>query len=350
MCFDNPTRGLDSSTALNFARMCREYTRQSQCVSVMSLYQASDAVAACCDNVLVLNEGRIAYFGPTMQAKQYFLDLGFQCSPQTSLTDLLTSMSGSPKSRSVQPDKSGQPAPVNPSDFEQRFRQSECFVAQTGEESQNNDTPPAQGSIYNLPFYRQIYECTIRHFRIHFTDRSNWIAEAAGTVAQAIMLGTLFRDQKEVTEGIYTRSSALFFCVLIMCLQATAEFGNTFAQRPILLKQRALCLYRPGAYALGQILADVLWKTIFILYNLPIYWMINFKRQADSFFIWFFTLYVAFLSMGVMFRTIAVFTTTPTRAVLPVGILMNSLIIYTGFYINPPGMKVWLGWLRYLNI
>ncbi|KJZ79725.1 hypothetical protein HIM_01194 [Hirsutella minnesotensis 3608] len=351
LSFDNPTRGLDSSTTLNFARMCREYAKQSNCVTAMSLYQASDAVATCFDKVLVLNEGRVAYFGPTRQAKQYFLDLGFQCSPQTSLTDFLTSMSGSPESRTVEPARSGQPAPLTPQDFEERFRWSNYCDDTSGWSPKRKVEGASKRprSIYNLPLYRQIYECTVRHYRIHFTDRSNWVAEAAGTISQAIMLGTLFRDQKAVTAGIYTRSSALFFCVLIMCLQATAEFGNTFAQRPILLKQRSLGLYRPAAYALGQILADIPWKVIFVVYNLPIYWMINFKRRPDSFFIWFLTLYVALISMGVMFRTIAVFTTTITRAVLPVGILMNSLIIYTGFYVTPPGMKVWLGWLRYLN-
>ncbi|KAI1387801.1 ATP-binding cassette transporter [Hypoxylon trugodes] len=349
MCFDNPTRGLDSSTALRVARMLREYTIQSQCCTITSLYQASDAIANCFDKVLVLSAGRVAYFGPTNESKQYFQDLGFECSPQTSLTDFLTSMSGDPKSRHVRPDHDGRPVPLSSTDFERRFRESKYFESEPPV-APSQETSPLNGiSGFQLPFYRQIYECTIRHYRIHFTDRSTWVAEAAGTIVQALMLGTLFRDQQAVTQGIYTRSSAIFFCVLIMCLQATAEFGNTFAQRPILLKQRALCFYRPGAYALGQILADIPWKAIFILYSLPIYWMVNLKQEAGPFFIWFLTLYVALIGMGVMFRTIAVFTTTPTRAVLPVGILMNSLIIYTGFYINPPGMKVWLGWLRYLS-
>ncbi|KAI1407230.1 ATP-binding cassette transporter [Hypoxylon sp. FL1857] len=349
MCFDNPTRGLDSSTALRVVRLLREYTIQSQCCTIMSLYQANDTIANCCDRVLVLNLGRVAYFGPTNESKQYFQDLGFECSPQTSLTDFLTSMSGDPKSRRVRPNYDGPPVPISSLDFEQRFRGSEYYMNEFDGRPSRVGSPSGPVSNFQLPFYRQIYECTIRHYRIHLTDRSTWIAEAAGTIAQGLMLGTLFRDQQAVTQGIYTRSSALFFCVLIMCLQATAEFGNTFAQRPILLKQRALCFYRPGAYALGQILADMPWKAIFILYNLPIYWLVNFKREAGPFFIWFLTLYIALMSMGMVFRTIAVFTTTPTRAVLPVGILMNSLIIYAGFYINPSGMKVWLGWLRYLN-
>ncbi|KAI0449071.1 ATP-binding cassette transporter [Xylaria acuta] len=349
LCLDNPTRGLDSSTAIRITRLLREYTTQSQCCAAMSLYQASDAIANCFDKVLVLNEGRVAYFGPTSESKAYFEKMGFECSPQTSLTDFLTSMSGDPDSRHVGSKQSGPPVPITAHDFEVRFRGSEYYAKQNIAASEVEESPAPVALSYHLPLYRQIYECTIRHYRIHFTDRGTWIAEAAGTIVQALTLGTLFRDQQAVTQGIYTRSSALFFCVLIMCLQATAEFGNTFAQRPILLKQRALCFYRPGAYGLGQILADIPWKAIFIIYNLPIYFLVNFKREPGPFFIWYFVNYVALISMGVMFRTIAVFTTTPTRAVLPVGILMNSLIIYTGFYINPPSMKVWLGWLRYLN-
>ncbi|KAI1421487.1 ATP-binding cassette transporter [Xylaria sp. FL1777] len=349
LCFDNPTRGLDSSTAIRVAKMLQEYTTQSQCCTVMSLYQASNDIANCFDKVLVLNEGRVAYFGPTSESKSYFEKMGFECPPQTSLTDFLTSMSGDPDSRHVGLKQSGPPVPITAHDFEVRFRDSEYHAKQTIAASEVEESPAPTPLSYQLPLYRQIYECTIRHYRIHFTDRSTWVGEAAGTIVQALVLGTLFRDQKAVTQGIYTRSSALFFCVLIMCLQATAEFGNTFAQRPILLKQRDLCFCRPGAYGLGQILADIPWKAIFIIYNLPIYFLVNFKREAGAFFIWYFVNYVALVSMGVVFRTIAVFTTSQTRAVLPVGILMNSLIIYTGFYINPPSMKAWLGWFRYLN-
>lgn len=78
--------------------------------------------------------------------------------------------------------------------------------------------------------------------------------------------------------------------------------------------------------------------------------MVNFKREAGPFLIWFLAVYVSFIGSGTMFRTIAVFMATPTRPVLPVGTLMNSLIIYTGFYVNPPGMDVWLSRLRYINV
>ncbi|CEJ59027.1 Putative Pleiotropic drug resistance proteins (PDR1-15), ABC superfamily [Penicillium brasilianum] len=348
-CFDNPTRGLDSSTAIRFLNVLRKYTSRSRCTTVMSLYQASDVAVSLFDKILVLNEGHIAYYGPASSAKDYFETLGFYCSPRTSISDFLASMSGTPDGRTPQ-DGLQRPVPIRPADFEARFWES-SFYRQSVDAAiapQSTASLP-KPSGYALPFYRQIYECTIRHYQIFLTDRGTWIAEATGTIVQALLLGTLFRDQQDVTQGLYTRCSALFFCVLIMGLQASAEFGNTFVQRPILLKQKALRFYRPGAYALGQILADIPWKFIFILYSLPIYWMINFQRTAGHFFTWLVCLYMGLMALSVMFRAIAVFTTSPTRAVLPVGLLLNVFIMYTGFYITPPGMKVWLSWIRYLD-
>ncbi|KAL6229031.1 hypothetical protein BDW75DRAFT_246098 [Aspergillus navahoensis] len=348
-CFDNPTRGLDSSTAIRFLTTLRKYTTRSRCATVMSLYQASDQAVSLFDKILVLNDGYVAYFGPAAAAKEYFESLGFYCSPRTSISDFLASMSGGPDGR-IPRDDVARPVPLYPADFEARFWESSFHqqaVVEAGAQRQTPATPKPSG--YALPFYRQVFECTVRHYQIFMTDRAAWIAEAAGTIVQALLLGTLFRNQRNVTEGLYTRASALFFCVLIMGLQASAEFGNTFVQRPILLKQKALRFYRPGAYALGQILADVPWKLIFILYSLPIYWMINFHRTAGHFFTWLVSLYMGLMALSVMFRAIAVFTTSITRAVLPVGLLLNTLIIYTGFYITPPGMKVWLSWIRYLD-
>ncbi|KAE8135084.1 P-loop containing nucleoside triphosphate hydrolase protein [Aspergillus pseudotamarii] len=350
-CFDNPTRGLDSSTAIRFLTTMRKYTTRGQCMTAMSLYQASDSAVALFDKVLVLNDGHVAYYGPATSAKAYFESIGFYCSPRMSVSDFLASMSGTPEGRITREDLD-RPVPIHPADFETRFRESSFYrqaVSTAATPSQLKPVGKPKASGYALPLYRQVYECTVRHYQIFLTDRAAWIAEAAGTIIQALLLGTLFRNQRAVTEGLYTRASALFFCVLIMGLQASAEFGNTFVQRPILLKQKALRFYRPGAYALGQILADVPWKFIFIMYSLPIYWMINFQRTAGHFFTWLVCLYMGLMALSVMFRAIAVFTNSITRAILPVGLLLNVFIIYTGFYITPPGMKVWLFWIRYLD-
>ena len=42
----------------------------------MCLYQAGEPLYQLFDKVCVLYEGQMAYFGPAIQAKQYFIDMG----------------------------------------------------------------------------------------------------------------------------------------------------------------------------------------------------------------------------------------------------------------------------------
>jgi len=71
------TRGLDASTALEFVRALRLATDTFEQTTIVSIYQAGESLYEYFDKVCVIDEGRMAYFGPTDQAKQYFLDMGY---------------------------------------------------------------------------------------------------------------------------------------------------------------------------------------------------------------------------------------------------------------------------------
>lgn len=45
------------------------------------------------DKVLVIDQGRQVFFGPAKEARQYFIDLGFQDSPRQTTADYLTGCS-----------------------------------------------------------------------------------------------------------------------------------------------------------------------------------------------------------------------------------------------------------------
>ena len=70
------TRGLDSSTALEFIRALRIATDNLESTTIVSLYQAGESLYQYFDKVCVVYEGRMAYFGRADQAKQYFIDMG----------------------------------------------------------------------------------------------------------------------------------------------------------------------------------------------------------------------------------------------------------------------------------
>lgn len=129
-----------------------------------------------------------------------------------------------------------------------------------------------------------------------------------------------------------------------------SEFGNTFAQRPLLLKHKRYRFYHPMSYGYGQILSDIVWKVVVIAYNIPMYFLAGLHRTADHFFFFFLVAYISHLSLSMFFRFIAVLSPTVERAGLPVGVFLTTLVIYTGWYIPPPQMQVWLEWFRFLNV
>lgn len=70
------TRGLDASTALEFVQALRIATDTFEQTTLVSIYQAGESLYEHFDKVCVLYEGRMAYYGPADQARQYFIDMG----------------------------------------------------------------------------------------------------------------------------------------------------------------------------------------------------------------------------------------------------------------------------------
>jgi hypothetical protein len=61
---DNSTRGLDASTAFDYAKSLRIMTNIYKTTTFVSLYQASEDIYKQFDKVLVIDAGREVYFGP----------------------------------------------------------------------------------------------------------------------------------------------------------------------------------------------------------------------------------------------------------------------------------------------
>jgi ATP-binding cassette subfamily G (WHITE) protein 2 (SNQ2) len=83
------TRGLDSSTALEFVRTLRLITDAKRTTTIVSLYQAGEPLYDLFDKVCVIAEGKMAYFGPAKSAKDYFIGMGFEPQNRQTTPDFL---------------------------------------------------------------------------------------------------------------------------------------------------------------------------------------------------------------------------------------------------------------------
>ena len=121
-CWDNPTKGLDSSTSLDFARALRVATDLTNNVSISALYQPGDSLAGTYDKVLLLHEGRQIYFGDVHAAKGFFETMGFVCPSRQTVAEFLVSITD-PSARVVREGCENQ-VPRTAQEFEDRWRAS----------------------------------------------------------------------------------------------------------------------------------------------------------------------------------------------------------------------------------
>ena len=125
VCWDNSTRGLDASTALDYANSLRIMTDVSDRTTLVTLYQAGESIYELMDKVVVIEEGRMIYQGPANEAKEYMIDLGFHCPERETTADFLTAVTD-PKQRIIREGYESR-VPKTPEDFEKAFRTSETY-------------------------------------------------------------------------------------------------------------------------------------------------------------------------------------------------------------------------------
>lgn len=88
-CWDNPTKGLDANTALQYVTAVRRMTDVFGLTSVVTIYQAGNGIYELFDKVLVLDQGKQIYYGPTKEARPFMEQLGFICADGANIADFL---------------------------------------------------------------------------------------------------------------------------------------------------------------------------------------------------------------------------------------------------------------------
>ncbi|KAF2191656.1 hypothetical protein K469DRAFT_487704, partial [Zopfia rhizophila CBS 207.26] len=360
-CWDDPTRGLDSSTALEYVRALRSLTNMAHTSTAVALYQASEDMWACFDKVLLIDGGECCFFGPTEVAVQYFKDLGFEKPERWTSADFLTSVS-SEYQRQIRAGFEDW-IPRTPREFAEAFRASdqvfknqedivqfESELYNMMEKRRDAQTSATKTKNYALPFWKQVLVLTHRQFLIMKGDPQTLAGKWGGVLFEAVVVGSLFFDMPKTSEGIFLRGGVLFFMLLFNALLALAELSHSFEARPILIKHKSFSFYRPPAYAIAQTVLDV--PLLFVqvtMFDIIVYFMSGLQRTASQFFIANLFLYLLTMTVYAAFRAIGATVPSLDAATRFTGLGMQALVVYTDYIIPPKNMKPWLSWLRWLN-
>ena len=227
------TRGLDSSTTLEFVQALRIATDIARMATAMSVYQASENVYDHFDKVCVVYEGRMAYYGPASLARQYFIDMGYQPANRQTTPDFLVAVTD-PKARTPREGYENR-VPRTPDEFAEHYRQSNVWqINQEGMDAYLHEfvgkpkrasaymesawaeqaTNSNKKSAYVISIPMQTKAVMVRRLQILKGSAGAQIANIVAFMIQAIVVGTVFLRIPNTTATFFSRGGVLYLFVV----------------------------------------------------------------------------------------------------------------------------------------
>ncbi|KXJ89816.1 ABC-2 type transporter-domain-containing protein [Microdochium bolleyi] len=369
LSWDNSTRGLDASTALDFAKSLRIQTNLYQTSTFVSLYQASENIYKQFDKVLVIDSGKQVYFGPASEARAYFEGLGFLPRPRQTTPDYVTGCTDEFE-RDYADGYSPENAPHSAETLAEAFDKSTVaarlreemaeYKTQLEHESSKHDDfqtavreskrGGAKHSVYGVGFHLQVWAIMKRQFVLKMQDKLSLFLSWLRAIVIAIVLGTLYLNLGQTSASAFSKGGLLFISLLFNAFQAFSELGSTMTGRPIVNKHKAYAFHRPSALWIAQIFVDTAFSAVQIMvFSIIVYFMTNLTRTAGAFFTYYLLILVGNIAMTLFFRIIGCVSPDFDYAIKFAVVSITLLILTSGYLIQYQNQQVWLRWIFWIN-
>ncbi|KAL1892603.1 ATP-binding cassette transporter snq2 [Sporothrix stenoceras] len=365
--WDNSTRGLDASTALEWAKALRAMTDVLGLSTIVTLYQAGNGIFNLFDKVLVLDEGKEIFYGPAKEAKGFMENLGFVYTDGANVGDFLTGVTV-PTERQIRPGWENR-FPRTPEAIREAYQESRIYKEAIAEYNYPQTQEAAdrtadfqesvawekskhlpRGSNLTTSFWAQVMFCTRRQYQILWGEKSTFIIRQVLSCVMALLAGSCFYNAPDDSAGLFVKGGALFFAILYNSMAAMSEVTESFKGRPILTKHKTFAMHHPAAFCIAQITADIpvlLFQCS--IFAVVIYWMVGLKQTAQAFFIFWSILFTTTLCLTALFRCIGAAFGSFEAASKISGTAIKGLVMYAGYMIPKPKIKNWFLELYYTN-
>ncbi|CAI4213418.1 unnamed protein product [Parascedosporium putredinis] len=318
----NTRVGLDSANAIEFCKTLRLQTELFNNTACVSIYQAPQSAYDLFDKATVLYEGRQIFFGKATEARQYFVNLGFECPARATTPDFLTSMTSPQERIFAAAWKASAEYKALQADIESFKTEHEIDGADAQAFRANKKAQQAKGqrskSPFTLSYIQQVNLCLWRGYRRLIGDPSLTVGALIGNFIMSLIIGSVFYNLDMTTASFFKRGALIFFACLMNAFASALEILTLYAQRPIVEKHSRYALYHPSAEAVASMLVDMPYKVAnCIAFNVVLYFMTNLRREPGP--------------------------------MVPAAILILGLIIFTGFVIPIDYMLGWCRWINYID-
>ncbi|KAJ1723199.1 hypothetical protein LPJ53_002461 [Coemansia erecta] len=378
LVLDEPSSGLDSSSAEMVVALTKEMSRERNLCTLMTIHQPSAEMVQMFDKLILVSQGKLIYMGPMKQAIPYFESLGFPSTnpnPANFFIDLTTIdftsdeamrkseqhvqsladsfvefrtsggrlpsaavSTGTPASASIIGSRTPSTAPS--------FAKSnlDIDITQNAADLVLYD-PPAINSWFN-----EFQVLLKRDWALAVRNTSMLYGLAAMGITTIIFLGFVFFQLKHDQASVQNRIGALFMFALLCSYPIIFPvISLIISGRSVLVRERSAGMYRMTAYFFAKSFSFFPLALIpYTITYIGVYFIAHFQYDAAKFFIGLANTYVLlFTAIGFAFG-IAMLVQRIEVALIIAPVTMSNLILFAGNLANSHAVTPVLRWIKYL--
>ncbi|KAJ1813043.1 hypothetical protein LPJ56_003600 [Coemansia sp. RSA 2599] len=376
LVLDEPSSGLDSSSAEMVVALTKDMCRQRNLCTLMTIHQPSTEMVAKFDKLILLSQGKLMYMGPMKQALPYFESLGYpstNSNPANFFIDLTTIDFSSDKAMEeseqhvqnladafVKFREGGSELPAATSDglsdsqintannSNAAFAQSRSIIDKDITQEQANlvmyEPPPMN------KWHREFWILLKRDLSLVRRNTSLLYGLLAQCLSFIIFLGFVFFQLGTDQASVQNRVGALFmFSVLCSFPVIFPVVSIVMTGRSVLLRERSAGTYRMTSYFLAKVFS--FFPMAYIPYTITyigIYFIAHLQYDAGKFFIGLANVYaIIFNSIGFAFA-VAMITRSMDVAFVILPVTISNLMLFAGNLSNSQAVTPVLRWIKYV--
>lgn len=359
---DEPTTGLDAFNAFNVMQTLRHLASNGRTI-VTTIHQPRSSIFAMFDQLCLLSEGRVMYFGPAKDAIPYFSSLEFNSPSNFNPADFfLDLLSVDPRSTEREASTKARVKYLGDKYDEQEtavkpFTQALDFLTGGSSEmdrADQNENIEFRDSDFQTSWLNEFSVLCNRSVKLAIRERAANFSRFGQNIFFAVLLGLIWLNKGRDDGDLDSQISLVGILFFIVINQA---FGGVFAvifgfplERSVITRERGANTFRTSSYFLSKTFSDMP-KTLFFngLFGVIVYWIVGFRADAGAFFLFILTVFLTSLVAESLSLSVSIMAGDAQAAAAIIPVFVIIALLFGGFFISDAQMPVWIGWLKYTS-
>ncbi|KAI9224037.1 P-loop containing nucleoside triphosphate hydrolase protein [Blastocladiella britannica] len=371
---DEPTSGLDAASAHSVVEVLHDLAASGR-TTVCTIHQPSSEVFALFDNLLLLADGQVMYYGPAADSVSYFTRAGYPVPQFSNPADYFfyAILNTSKKMRTITAPAAGAAAaarhdgPYAPGERIHRLlevwaRSPECAtVADRVMNPTRSDGITKDSFKYRSGFVTQMQVLLPRAAKNAFRNPLMVRTKLAQTLFLHVLLGLIYLNvpSRGFSSQTQDRSGVLFFIPVQQVMSNAIGTLSVFtSEKNVFEREHGAGYYSLPAFFFSKLLVELPFQVIFpVLGTAILYPMVGLQGSF-----WKFCIAAAFAvasalsgtAIGTLascaFDELSVSLAIVPLAMIPLNVpLFLFSMIFSGLFVNTGDMAAYLDWIKWIS-